>query len=157
ENLGDTEYFIRTLEDRPPEVHIIRPASDRAVTRLEEVDIEAQADDDYGIDRIELVYSVRGGPEKAVPLNVPRRATSVSPTHTLYLEDLDVQPGDFVSYYARARDITRGKRQNEARSDIFFLEVRPFDQEFALAQSQSMAGAGFNGSIDDLVNAQKQV
>ena len=26
---GDTEYFIRTLEDRPPEVHVVRPASDR--------------------------------------------------------------------------------------------------------------------------------
>ncbi len=29
---GDTEYFIRTLEDRPPEVHVVKPASDRRVT-----------------------------------------------------------------------------------------------------------------------------
>ena len=65
---GDTEYFIRTLEDRPPEVHIIKPASDRSVTRLEEVEVEAQADDDYGIDKLELVYSVRGTKEKVVPL-----------------------------------------------------------------------------------------
>src|SRR5206468_439487 len=43
------------------------------------------------------------------------------------------------------------------RSDIFFLEVRPYEQEFSLAQSQSMAGSGHAGSIDDLVNAQKQV
>ena len=57
----------------------------------------------------------------------------------------------------RARDITRGSRSNEGRSDIFFLEVRPFEQEFSLAQSQSMAGAGHMGSIDDLVNSQKQI
>ena len=88
---------------------------------------------------------------------MPRRGTSVTGRHTLYLEDLDVRPGDFVSYYVRARDLTRGTRPNEARSDIFFLEVKPFEQEFALAQSQSMAGGGYNGSIDDLVNAQKQV
>src|SRR5262249_22554426 len=31
---GDVEYFIRTLADRPPEVHIVKPASDRAVTPL---------------------------------------------------------------------------------------------------------------------------
>jgi hypothetical protein len=154
---GQIEYFIRALEDRPPDVHVIKPASDRAVTRLEEVDIEAQADDDYGIDRVELVYAVRGQSETVVPLDVPRRATRVTARHTLYLEDLDVRPGDFVSYYVRARDITRGTRSNEGRSDIFFLEVRPFEQEFALAQSQSMAGGGYNGSIDELVNAQKQI
>jgi hypothetical protein len=156
-NPGDTEYFIRTLADRPPEVHIVKPASDRAVNRLDEVDIEAQADDDYGIERLDLVYSVRGGPEKSVPFEIPRRAASVSGRQTLYLEDLDIQPGDFVSYYARARDLTRGKRSSEARSDIFFLEVKPFEQEFAMAQSQSMAGSGYSGSIDDLINAQKQV
>ena len=114
------------------------------MTRLEEVDIEAQANDDYGVERVELVYAVRGQAEKIVPLAVPaRRSTSVTVRHTLYLEDLDVRPGDFVSYYVRARDISRGPRSNEGRSDIFFLEVRPFEQEFSLAQSQSMAGSGY--------------
>ena len=51
---------------------MLKPASDRRVTRLEEVDIEAQAEDDYGIDRLDLVYSVRGGAEKVVPLTIPR-------------------------------------------------------------------------------------
>ena len=36
-NPGETEYFIRTLEDRPPEVRIVRPAADRNVTPIEEV------------------------------------------------------------------------------------------------------------------------
>ena len=156
-NAGETEYFIRTLEDRPPEVRILKPATDRSVTRLEEVDIEAQAEDDYGIDRLDLVYSVRGGAEKTVPLTIPRQSTTASGQHTLYLEDLDVKPGDFISYYVRARDLTRGTRPNEARSDIFFLEVKPYEQEFALAQSSSMAGAGASGNIDDLVAAQKEI
>jgi len=156
-NGGDTEYFIRILEDRPPDVRILKPASDRSVTRLEEVDVEAQAEDDYGIDRLDLVYSVRGAAEKAIPLAIPRGSATVSGRHTLFLEDLNVQPGDFISYYVRARDLTRGTRPNEARSDIFFLEVKPYEQEFALAQSQGgMPGGGQNG-IDDLVNAQKEI
>jgi hypothetical protein len=155
-NPGETEYFIRMLEDRPPDVRILKPAADRAVTRLEEVDIEAQAVDDYGIDRMDLVYSVRGSAEKTVPLSFARRATSATARHTLSLEDLNVQPGDFVSYYVRARDVTRGKRSNETKSDIFFLEVRPYEQEFALAQSSAMAGGG-GSSIDDLVTAQKEI
>ena len=116
---GDMEYFIRTLADRPPEVHIVKPASDRAVTRLEEVDVEAQADDDYGIAQLDLVYALRGAAEHVVPFRIPPRATSVTGRQTLYLEDLDVQPGDFISYYVRAHDLTRGIRSNEARSDIF--------------------------------------
>src|SRR5215471_9423731 len=159
-DVGQTEYFIRVLDDRPPDVHIVRPASDRSVTSLEEVDIEAQADDDYGLDRVELVYAVRGQAEKVVPFGIPAHATTATVRHTIFLEDLGVRPGDFVSYYVRAKDITRGvpgARSNEGRSDIFFLEVRPFEQEFTLAESQSMAGSGYNGSIDDLVNAQKQI
>jgi hypothetical protein len=76
----------------------------------------------------------------------------------LFIEELDVQPGDFVSYYVRARDLARGKRASETRSDIFFLEVKPFEQEFSLAQSQvSAGGGGSNRQIDDLVAAQKEI
>ncbi len=154
-NPGETEYFIRMLEDRPPEVRIVVPAADRSVTKLEEVDIEAQAEDDYGIASMDLVYAVRGGPETVVPLGSGRHATSMTGRHTLYLEDLGVQPGDFVSYYVRARDITRGSRSNLAKSDIFFLEVKPFEEEFRLARSQAQAGGG--SSVDDLVTAQKEI
>jgi hypothetical protein len=153
-NPGDTEYFIRTLEDRPPEVRLLKPGTDRSVTRLEEVDIEAQAEDDYGVARLDLVYSVKGGAERVVPLTIPRASANVTGRHTLFLEELDVQPGDFVSYYVRARDLTRGTRPNEARSDIFFLEVRPYEQEFALAQSQGNMPGGNQSGIDDLVAAQ---
>jgi hypothetical protein len=155
---GETEYFIRTLEDRAPDVRISKPATDRSVTRLEEVDVEAQAEDDYGIASLDLVYAVRGESEKTVPFSIPRHQTTVAGHHTLYLEELDVQPGDFISYYVRARDLTRGTRPNEARSDIFFLEVKPYEQEFALAQSQAAAsGGGGRNSIDELVAAQKEI
>ena len=62
-----------------------------------------------------------------------------------------------MSYYARARDIGRGKRSTEARSDIFFLEIKPTAQEFTAAQSSAMAGGGGGGEMDDLVAAQKDV
>lgn len=155
---GDTEYFIRILDDRPPEVHVVRPASDRRVTALEEVEISAEAQDDFGIDSLDLVYAVRGGAEKVIPLGIPPRSTSVTGHYVMYLEDLDVSPGDFVSYYVRARDLARGKRASESRSDIFFLEVRPFEEEFTLAQTQAAQGGGSgNPQLDDLVAAQKEI
>ncbi|MCC7415780.1 MAG: hypothetical protein IT176_01475 [Acidobacteria bacterium] len=152
---GETEYFIRVLEDRPPEVRIVEPASDRPVTKLEEVDIEASADDDYGVESLELVYAVRGGAETVLPLGPMKPQPSVQGRRTLYLEDLDVEPGDFISYYVRARDVARGRRSSQTRSDMYFLEVQPFDQQFRLAESQAQAGGG--SGVDDLVRAQKEI
>ena len=156
---GDTEYFIRILDDRPPEVHVVRPASDRRVTRLEEVEIAAEAQDDFGVSALELVYAVRGGVETVVPLGIRPHSASVSGRYVMYLEDIDIAPGDFVSYYVRARDLPRGKRASESRSDIFFLEVKPFEEEFTLAQTQAAMGGGGSGSpqLDDLVAAQKEI
>lgn len=156
QNTGDPEYFVRVLDDRPPEVHIVRPAGDRQVTPLEEVEIEARADDDHGVATLELVYGVKGRGEKVVPLGGDGESLTVTGRHTIPLEQLEVSPGDFVTFYARARDIGRGKRPSEARSDIFFLEVTPFVDEFALAQSQAMAGAA-GQQMDDLVRLEKDI
>ncbi len=153
---GDAEYFIRALEDRPPDVRITEPAGDRNVTSLEEVDVTARADDDYGVARMELVYAVGGGAEHVLPMTIPAGRTSATGSQTIYLEDLDVKTGDLVSYYVRARDVARGKRATDARSDIYFLQVRPFEQNFSLAQSQA-ASSGAGDAIGDLVNAQKDV
>jgi hypothetical protein len=156
-NPGDTEYFIRTLEDRPPDVRIVRPASDRQVTRVEEVSIEARADDDFGVASLDLVYAIGGGPEKALPFEREGQGTAISGRRTVYLEDLPVRPGDFVAYYARARDVSRGKRSTEARSDIFFLEVTPFEEEFVASQSQGAGGGGDSGAIEGLIQEQKDI
>ncbi len=153
---GEAEYFIRVMDDRPPTVRIIRPASDRQVTPIEEVTIAVRADDDYGLERVELVYSVRGGAEHVTPIGSVPLGTSLTAAHTLLLEDLDVRPGDFVTYYARARDVSRGKESSEVRSDIFFLEVRNFEEEFARAQTMAGMG-GRGGDMSDLAATQKEI
>jgi hypothetical protein len=152
---GDTEYFIRVLEDRPPVVRVERPAGDLSVTPVEEVSVLATAEDDYGIERFELVYSVGGGEEKTLSLGDGRRQF-VEGQGIIHLEELDVEPGDFVAYHVRASD---GRRGGETRSDIFFLEVRPFSGEFTAAASQATAGGGGGGggSLESLVKAQKDI
>ena len=156
---GDTEYFIRLMDDRPPDVRILRPSRDQHITPLEEVAIEARADDDYGISRFDLVYSVSGGPERAVPFS---RITGTNVqkvgSYLLPAEELGVQPGDVITYYARARDVGRGKRPTEAKSDMFFLEVKPFGEEFVAAQSQAGVGRSAEGTqLEALISAQKEI
>jgi hypothetical protein len=156
-NPGDTEYFIRTLQDRPPDVRVVRPASDRQVTPVEEVVIEANASDDFGVASLDLVYTIGAGVERVVPFDRTGEATSVSGRRIVYLEELSVKPGDFVAYYARARDVSRGKRSSEARSDIFFLEVTPFEEEFVASQGQGAGSGDDSDELEDLIQQQKDI
>ena len=133
------------------------PPSDQQITPLEEVAIEARAEDDYGMTRFDFVYAVAGRPPQVVPFErVAGTDVARAGTLTLAAEDLGVQPGDVITYYARARDVGRGKRPTETRSDIFFLEVRPFSEEFVLAQSQAMSGMA-SEQIETLITAQKEI
>jgi hypothetical protein len=80
------------LDDRPPEVRIVRPAGDRQVTPLEEVEVEARADDDHGVQGLELVYGVKGGGERVVPLGGDGATLTVTGHYTIPLEELQVSP-----------------------------------------------------------------
>jgi hypothetical protein len=153
----EAEYFIRLMDDRPPDVRILRPSADQQITPLEEVPIEARADDDYGIGRFELVYAVAGGAEHVVPFErLTGTAIQKIGTRVLPAEDLGVKPGDVITYYARATDVGRGKRSTEATSDIFFLEVKPFNEEFMAAESQAGSSAS-DPEIESLIQGQKEI
>ena len=146
------------MEDRPPDVRILRPSGDQSITPLQEVPIEARAEDDYGIGAFELVYAVAGGAETIVPFaDVAGDATEKRGAHLLAAEDLRVQPGDVITYYARARDVARGRRSTLATSEMFFLEVKPFGEEFVAAQSQAGGSGGGDPQLDALIQAQKDI
>lgn len=155
---GGTEYFIRLVDDRPPDVRIVRPAGDQRITPLEEVAIEARADDDHGVASLELVYSIAGGAARAVPFSkITANGSARTGAHVLAAEELGVKPGDVITYYAKARDVGRGKRPTETRSDMYFLEVRPFGEEFVAAQTQGGGGGAASARIESLIAAQKEI
>ena len=133
------DYAIDMLDDGAPSVSITKPGGDRKVSSLEEVFIEARAEDDFGVQRLELVYSVNGGEQKKVSLHGGRGLKEVSAGHTLYLEEMTLEPGDVISYFARATDADRVGAKT-ATTDIYFLEIRPFNREYR--QSEQAGGAG---------------
>ena len=152
------EYFVRVMDDRPPDVRILRPGGDEGITPLQEVPIEVRAEDDFGIEKMDLVYSVGGGAETIVPFS-SHSGTDLARigARMLAAEDLKVKPGDVIAYYARAWDVPRAKRSTMARSEIFFLEVKPFNEEYALAQSQAGMQAATATQLDGLISAQKEI
>ncbi|HXW08129.1 MAG TPA: DUF4175 family protein, partial [Vicinamibacterales bacterium] len=153
------QYTIDVLSDQAPTVSISKPGRDTSASPIEEVFVEARAEDDYGVRGLELVYSVNGGAEKSVRLFDGRsRMSEVTAGQTFYLEELDVQPGDFVSYYARASDNDAVQGAKRASSDLYFLQIRPLRREFRRAQSQAGGGGGGGGGqVGALSQQQRQI
>jgi len=145
------EYTIEALDDTAPALRMVYPGRDKPVTSLEEVYVEVSASDDFGVEDLSLAYSVNGGKEERIRLGIAKGERQVSASHTFLLEDFGLQPGDVVSYYALSHDAV-----SSASTDIYFLEVRPFDREFR--QSQIAAGGGQAGDRGlELSRRQKQI
>jgi hypothetical protein len=152
---GSPEYGMEALEDSLPEVTITRPMRDVRATSVEEVFAEIKTEDDFGTGRLELRYAVNGGPEKTVRLysGMPP-APSVTRSHTFFLEDFGLQPGDVVSYYGTAWDNNNVTGPGKASSDIYFIEVRPFEQKYV--QNQQGGGQPGNGGEAQEALSQQQ-
>jgi hypothetical protein len=136
---GSNEYDVTILEDQPPTISFDKPGRDKKATNLEEVFTQARAEDDYGVVSMDLHFSVNGGEEKNVNLQQLTResARSLTGAYTFFLEEYKLKPGDFISYYAKARDANA-----EATSDIYFIEIKPFEMEYKQSQQQGGMGGG---------------
>ena len=148
---GSNEYDVSVLSDQPPVISFDKPGRDKKATNLEEVFTQARAEDDYGVVSMDLHFSINGGEEKTVNLQQLSResARSLTGAYTFFLEEYHLKPGDFISYFAKARDAS-----NESTSDIYFIEVKPFEMEYK--QSQQGGGTGQGGDQDQNALSRRQ-
>ena len=157
---ASAQYTIDALDDQPPVVGFGKPGRDTTASSIEEVFIEAKADDDFGVRHLELVYSINGVDEHVVEL-VDDEASSlnnVTAGHTFFLEEFELEPGDFISYYARARDASLvSDEPNSGTSDLYFVQIRPFGKNFLPAESQGGGGGGGAESPNALSQQQREI
>ena len=157
------QYTIDVLTDQPPAVSFVTPGRDTTASAIEEVFVEARADDDFGLLSLHLVYSANGGAEETVQLfdGSGSELKEVSAGHAFFLEELGLEPGDFVSYYARATDRNLAQENRDIKSDLYFVQIRAFSKDFRAAQSQggAMGGAGGGADADPraLSEAQREI
>lgn len=163
------EYAIKAIPDDPPEVAIKEPGRDVKTTKLGEVEIVAEATDDYGIAELKLMYRV-GSDELQELIMEPVTSTPIveqesgeaiqrrvaDGTYTFYLEEFDVEPGDIISYYAHAVDNNTRTGPGEASSDIYFIEIRPFNENFQEGEAQQQ-GQPEPNPLREVVTSQKQI
>jgi len=148
------DYFITILDDRAPEIAFARPGRDWSASRIEEVTTRVTAEDDFRVDELELRYSVNGGDWESIELDSDLETIEVD--HVFFLESLAengeeaLVPGDLISYYAVAED-----RENSARTDMFFIDVQPFDRRYS--QSQQAGGGQQGGPQNEVSERQREI
>ena len=79
-----------------------------------------------------LMYTIRSGePQELEAETVEvKEKKIISGSYVFYLEELDVEPGEFISYYAQATDNNTRTGPGTGTSDLYFIEVRPFNERF---------------------------
>ena len=182
------DYFIDVIPDSKPEVSVVRPGRDWRASNIEEVSVRVEASDDFGLDRLELHYSVNGGEWNIVELDVD--GTHALSDEVLYLEELGktvgadnlldllegnrltvdrldevrdaatgaadatsgLEPGDLISYFAKAHD-----RDASERTDLFFVEVQPFERSYTQSMQGGGGGGGGGGEQNEISQRQKEI
>ena len=145
------EYYIHAQPDEPPVLSIEWPARDLKASMLAEVPLRIRVADDFSIPDVKLKVVVNDEPEER-ELSLEMREVQntnagdfndreFETTHLFYLEDMGVEPGDFVSYYVQVSD-SHSAAGPSLTSDPYFIEVRPFRLEFQRPLSQQQQGAG---------------
>lgn len=150
------EYRIEIIDDQKPTIEIRKPGQDRRATSIEEVAVAVQAQDDFRLQQVELRYTVNGGKEQVRRIASGAKRADVE--SMLRMEELGsaapnaaagklLAPGDLVSYYAVAKD-----RTQSIETDLFVVEVQPFERRFREGQGGGGGGdnaAGEQGAISE--------
>jgi len=161
-NKSPADFSIQVLTNRRPEVKLAFPRGDQRVSPLEELEVRAEASDDFGVLKYGVGFGIAGQEPRFVELGGPTRADEKRAFERLIpMEKMGVAVDQVVSYFAWADDYGPDGQVRRTFSDMFFAEVRPFDEIFRPDQSGGGGeggGQGQGGSqATKLAELQKQI
>ncbi len=159
-------FVLEAQTNRAPDLKFAFPKGDQRVSALEEIAFKAEASDDFGLTGYGFAYNLAGQETKFVELGKeakPREKRALD--QLVPLEDLGAQPDQLLSYYLWAEDIGPDGQPRRTTSDMFFAEVRPFEEVFREGQQpdpnqqpqQQQQGQQGQNQAERLAELQKQI
>ncbi len=130
DNLPDLEVIVKT--DEPPKFKLISPDGDYLATDVASVPIMFEVTDDFGLDSVNMYLEIPGQQPEELVIPVEEGARSKIFTNITELESYSLNVGDSILFYAQATDIDTGSaiEKRTSRSDVYFIEVRPYRQNW---------------------------
>ena len=135
------------------EVRITDPGEDLKVTKVDVVPLEIEAAASVPIVGARWVLQATGGEPRVHDLGAPEDPRYAIYRPTIYVDELRLSDWDVVSYHAGAN-----AAEEHYRSEIYFLEVRPFREDI----EKSSGGEGSPGykalsELSALIDRQKRI
>ena len=131
-----TPFVIDVQPNRVPEIKLASPRGDVRPSALEEVAFEGTVWDDFGTGAFGLAYSISGAEPKFIELGRDGGAKEKRTfSHLMKLEDLGAKPDDLISWFVWAEDTGPDGQVRRTSGDLYFAEVRPFDEIFRESQN----------------------
>jgi hypothetical protein len=134
-NTEQVLIVIQVVPNQPPTLKLVAPGRDLEVSPLEELDVKATAWDDYGVKRMGLSFGLAGESQTDLVLGENAAARQRHELANLIsFETLHAQPDQLLAYYFWAEDFGPDGQLRRTSSDMYFAEVRHFDEIFRQGQ-----------------------
>ena len=163
-NKVPAQFVFEVQPNRPPELKLKSPRGDVRPSPLEELVFDGTAWDDFGVLAFGLAISVGTGEPTLVELGRGVPAKEARPLgHTLRLEELGLKPDQLVAWHVWADDYGPDGEIRRTNGDLFFGEIRPFEEIYREGEQMGGGGEGEQGEQGDgnpttkLAELQKQI
>jgi hypothetical protein len=152
----------RVSLNQPPDLKLAQ-GGDLVASPLEEVSLVANVQDDFGVIRAGITYSMPDGDTRDVVIaeSIARR-TKQRLEHVIELEQMKAKPDDLVAYHFWVEDHAADGSVRRTPGDLYFVEVGPFEEIFREGESPSggespPAQQGGSQQSEELAELQKQI
>ena len=122
---GDVTYFIRVIPDMPPDIEIAAPTEDDKATVEKKLAVHYRANDDYGIAKAAIVYTLNGSAEQRKPLGTFEKPSLDEKVVWTLKETLTgLKEGDTLTFAVEVADNHMGEAgPNVTRSRPLRLDI----------------------------------
>jgi len=164
-NKQPPEFVFNVTPNRQPDVTIVIPARDVRVSPIEELQTQASVWDDFGLRAVGITLSLAGQPPEEVALGeATARNARQEVEHLIDFEALEAEPDQLLFYYFWAEDVGPDGMPRRTLGDMYFAEVRHFEEIFRRGEQppggdaqQQQKGDGNAEQAQELAELQKQI
>src|SRR5690606_34717162 len=130
-NKVPAEFLVQALPNQIPQLKPLWPRGDTTVSPIEELDLQASVQDDFGVVRTGLSFRLADRPEETFELAADMPGEEVhTVAYQLAMEQLDASPDQLLLYYFWAEDFGPDGSERRVAGDLYFADVRAFEEQF---------------------------
>jgi len=151
-------FTVTVQSNQLAKIEVVFPKRDLQVSSLQELPVEAKISDDLGVTKSGAVFSINGNSKEILfkhPVTAPQKKQDVRADLTLEKEN--AQPRQLVSYYLWAEDAGPKGEVRRSMSDMFFADVRHFEDIFREMEAPPSEPGQPKAKSDKLVDLVKQI